>query len=591
MCPPPTPDRQNPTSPAPFTVSDSHTGKLNESVTSKGFHSDVMKSSKYSRPSSSTATKGKLKRVALTLPTTILIVVTSSILSFFFGSCVRYYRHFENVMIISTSGGTVSTTGASIPSYEYDAAIDHAVPTPWTNEIQSDLGTTGTSNEIQYSFRNFVESQLVDIVVSSNSVLLMPDGTFSYIPQKHLENRTDSESTKTDLMEGENDSYEPSGQHILVDIDNVDSDFLRSEERLTNAMMELIQNRTNMTLLSYHCHSDARERVIGGISCAGILLESHVSFHTFPTFGSISFDLFSCGKVSLLPTLSDVRELFAVMAPMLALNVEMKSSWSDFSIKEETQLRHNDTPAAATRPIVSKLKQPRVKWTYKRRGFPSSYQVDSPVSKSVSVAEELPDFHWMLSMGYLDKIHVATVQTDFQRIDIFDMKGFLTRPSEEMDRIVFLDGIIQSRFIGEQAYHEALVHPAMICHDSPKRVIIIGGGEGATLREVLKHDSVEEVIMVEIDEVMVLTSQMYLPEWSTCENGISCFDDPRATVYFDDAIAWFIHRFGENSTAYDETDVFDIIIMDALYVTERNLLQHFAKNLNSLVIPALPFYR
>jgi spermidine synthase len=157
------------------------------------------------------------------------------------------------------------------------------------------------------------------------------------------------------------------------------------------------------------------------------------------------------------------------------------------------------------------------------------------------------------------------------------MKGFLTRPSEEMDRIVFLDGIIQSRFIGEQAYHEALVHPAMICHDSPKRVIIIGGGEGATLREVLKHGSVEEVIMVEIDEVMVLTSQMYLSEWSTCENGISCFDDPRATVYFDDAIAWFIHRFGENSTVYDETDVFDIIIMDALYVAvrkERNLLQH-----------------
>ncbi len=575
MCPPPTPDRQNPT--------------LIGSLTSNSFHSDAMKSNNYSRPSSSVATKGKLKRVALTIPTTILIVVTSSILSFFFGSYVRYYRHFDNVMIISTSDGIVSTAGASIPSYMYDTVIEHAVPTPWTNEIQSDPGSPGT--EIQYSFKNFVESHLADIVVSSNSVLLMPDGTFSYIPQKHPDNRTDTESTKSDLVEGENDSYEPSGQHILVDIDNVDSDFLRSEERLTNAMMELIQNRTNMTLLSYHCHSDVRERIMGGVSCAGILLESHVSFHTFPVFGSISFDLFSCGEVSLLPTLSDIRELFAIMVPMTALTVEIKSSWSDFSIKEENQQRHNDTgtPATVTRSIVSEPKQPRVKWTYKRRGFPSSYQVDSPVSKSVSVAEELPDFHWMLSMGYLDKIHVATVQTDFQRIDIFDMKGFLTRPSEEMDRIVFLDGIIQSRFIGEQAYHEALVHPVMICHDSPKRVIIIGGGEGATLREVLKHDSVEEVIMVEIDEVMVLTSQMYLPEWSTCENGISCFDDPRATVYFTDAIAWFIHRFGENSTVYDESDVFDIIIMDALYVTVKQvLLQHIAKILYSLIILALP---
>ena len=106
----------------------------------------------------------------------------------------------------------------------------------------------------------------------------------------------------------------------------------------------------------------------------------------------------------------------------------------------------------------------------------------------------------------------------------------------------------------------------MICHDAPQRVIIIGGGEGATLREVLKHTTVQEVIMVEIDEIMVRTSQMYLPEWSTCDNGISCFDDPRTTTYFTDAIAWFIHRFGENSTIYDATDVFDIIIMDALYV-------------------------
>ena len=150
------------------------------------------------------------------------------------------------------------------------------------------------------------------------------------------------------------------------------------------------------------------------------------------------------------------------------------------------------------------------------------------------------------------------------------MKRFHTRPSEEIDRVIYLDGIIQSRIIGEQAYHEALVHPVMICHDSPKRVIIIGGGEGATLREVLKHNTVEEVIMVEIDEIMVLTSQMYLPEWSTCDNGISCFDDPRATVYFTDAIAWFIHRFGENSTVYDENDVFDIIIMDALYVHQSS---------------------
>ena len=51
--------------------------------------------------------------------------------------------------------------------------------------------------------------------------------------------------------------------------------------------------------------------------------------------------------------------------------------------------------------------------------------------------------------------------------------------------------------------HEALVHPSMLSHTNPKRVLIIGGGEGATLREVLKYKSVEEVVMVDIDEELV----------------------------------------------------------------------------------------
>ena len=117
------------------------------------------------------------------------------------------------------------------------------------------------------------------------------------------------------------------------------------------------------------------------------------------------------------------------------------------------------------------------------------------------------------------------------------------------DRIVYLDGITQSRLLGEAAYHEALVHPAMVSHENPKRVAIIGGGEGATLREVLKHRTVEKVTMVEIDEIMVQVSREYLPEWSNCSNLVGsapcCFDDPRAEVFFTDAIAWFIERFGD----------------------------------------------
>ena len=572
MCPPTTPDRKganNRASAVPFTVS--NLLKLNENTaTNEAFFktsekSNVTTANNHSPYGTPTATKGNQKRVALTLPTMILILLTSSTFSYFIGCYVQYSRYFSAAKLLSTSDAFVSITGASIPSNIYDDGMENAVPTSWTDEIESNTESTDT----RYSYKNFVGNQLSSTVVSSNSVLLMPDGTFSYVEQKQpLFDKIDTNEGRNDtgITEDDNSSYEPSGQHILIDIENVDSYFLRSEERLTKAMMELIQTRTNMTLLSYHCHSNVHQSFRGGISCAGILLESHVSFHTFPIFGIISFDLFSCGKSSLISILPDIRELFAITKPIVSLADEFEDLPADYYAMGDTLQRRNDTIGKKTTVVISNPTPPRVKWTYKRRGFRNNFSMNAHTTKSVSVAEELPDLHWMLSMGNLDKTHVATVQTDFQRIDIFDMKRFHTRPSEEIDRVIYLDGIIQSRIIGEQAYHEALVHPVMICHDSPKRVIIIGGGEGATLREVLKHNTVEEVIMVEIDEIMVLTSQMYLPEWSTCDNGISCFDDPRATVYFTNAIAWFIHRFGENSTVYDENDVFDIIIMDALYV-------------------------
>jgi spermidine synthase len=126
---------------------------------------------------------------------------------------------------------------------------------------------------------------------------------------------------------------------------------------------------------------------------------------------------------------------------------------------------------------------------------------------------------------------------------------------------------MKSRVYGEAAYHEALVHPSMFAHENPKRVAIIGGGEGATLREVLKHKTVERVTMLEIDEEMVNLSRTFLPEWSDCSNiqgsAKSCFEDPRAEVVYTDAIAWFIERFGGGKQIAEE-DKYDVIIMDAL---------------------------
>ena len=136
------------------------------------------------------------------------------------------------------------------------------------------------------------------------------------------------------------------------------------------------------------------------------------------------------------------------------------------------------------------------------------------------------------------------------------------------DRIVFLDGVMQSSLYGDEAYHEALVHPGMFAHPNPKRVAIVGGGEGATLREVLKHKTVETATMIEIDEVMVNVSHRYLPSWSDCSpfsRAAWCVEDPRADVWYEDALAWFMDRFTEDGSKKDDgVAPFDVIIMDAL---------------------------
>ena len=99
----------------------------------------------------------------------------------------------------------------------------------------------------------------------------------------------------------------PAGQHLLVDIKNVEADFLNSDVRLAQAMIDVV-NESKLTLLSYHCHS----LLPMGVSCVGVLLESHISFHTWPTEGVITLDLFTCGSGQLMPVLPILERLFGI---------------------------------------------------------------------------------------------------------------------------------------------------------------------------------------------------------------------------------------------------------------------------------------
>lgn len=98
-------------------------------------------------------------------------------------------------------------------------------------------------------------------------------------------------------------------------------------------------------------------------------------------------------------------------------------------------------------------------------------------------------------------------------------------------KALVLDGKWQSCTGDEFLYHEPLVHPAMIHHGSPRRVLVLGGGEGATLREILRWNTVEQVTMVDIDGEVVEACRQYLPEMHQ-----NAFDDPRVELVIGDAL-------------------------------------------------------
>lgn len=130
-------------------------------------------------------------------------------------------------------------------------------------------------------------------------------------------------------------------------------------------------------------------------------------------------------------------------------------------------------------------------------------------------------------------------RTAFQDVEIVETAPF--------GITILLDGKTQSAQGDEFIYHEALVHPALVMHPSPKTVFIGGGGEGATLREVLAHKTVERAVMVDLDGEFVRLCKERLPTWHQ-----GAFEDPRATVLHEDARKYLQDYQGK----------FDVIIMD-----------------------------
>lgn len=287
----------------------------------------------------------------------------------------------------------------------------------------------------------------------------------------------------------------PRGRHVVIDYWDCDADLLNNEGKLRELLAEAAI-AAKAEILSVHSHQFSPE----GVTVVAILAESHISIHTWPLSGYAGVDIYTCG---------------------------------------------NCDPLEAHKKLYKSLFSGRTELVELHRGGTDSPQSITAVPEESLVRSGLADDAKSFVEGFLNVSHVFQIsqvvckgRTRFQEYLIFDNPAY--------GRILVLDGIVQLSTLDEHIYHEMLVHPPMFAHPKPKRVCIVGGGDGGTLREILKHDP-EEVVMIDIDEEFVRTVAKHIP---SVNNG--AFDDPRVKFIFEDA----------NKALERFEDAFDVAIID-----------------------------
>jgi spermidine synthase len=206
-----------------------------------------------------------------------------------------------------------------------------------------------------------------------------------------------------------------------------------------------------------------------GASVVAIIGESHIAMHTWPELNFVSVEAFTCSAVVDLDAIRSV--VVAALDP----------------IRIDVRLFDRGTGAP-------------------------------PVAQSERFTETEPNSPGARSYQITKLIEQR--RSKYQDIVVFDSPG--------LGRVMAIDDIVQVADVDAYVYHEMLVHPAMCCHPSPRSVAIIGGGDGYALAEVLKHQDVERVAVLELDEDVVEVGRLAFP-------AADSFDDPRVEVRIGDA--------------------------------------------------------
>lgn len=283
------------------------------------------------------------------------------------------------------------------------------------------------------------------------------------------------------------------GLHLTADLYDcrAPAAFMTDSERLGLLCRTAIE-RVGLTLVGekWHRFPDHQDSP-GGVTGALLLAESHLAVHTWPERGGVTLDVYVCN----FSQDNSVRARSVLDALAVAFRP---------SREQRQELQRGNNPGAAEEAGV---------------------RMESLNAASV--------------YGFNFSQRLLSRTTRFQHLELL--------ASPQLGRTLLLDGHFMTSEHDEFFYHEALVHPAALAHPSPRRVLLAGGGDGGAAEELLKHPSVERVMLVDLDPEVVEIARRHL---RAIHRG--ALDDPRVTVHCADAAA-FVH---------ETTEQFDLVLLD-----------------------------
>lgn len=354
------------------------------------------------------------------------------------------------------------------------------------------------------------------------------------------------------------------GTHFVLDLCEIDSVVFK--DKLSKSSFDAFHvymtesiKKNGMTLLNSISHHFSDED--GAFTSLYLLSESHISFHSWPEFNYIACDVFTCGENDIIQICEDIKHF-----------LKPKHVKQYKHIRSYGQIANDDEPNS-TRP----LEHEALVCSYSSSSdtvLDAQSITTSSSSSSSSSADTLIKEGWFSETeamwpGQKFCMQVEEVlfngRSEFQDILVFKSSNY--------GKVLVLDGVIQVTERDEFSYNEMITHIPLFASTNPRKVLIIGGGDGGVLREVVKHASVTEIHMCEIDRQVIEVSKEFFSDTMS-----TAFDDPRVTLLIDDA-ARYLREEGSSQgydviicDSSDPTGPADVLFQSAFFSTMRAAL-------------------